>query len=198
MHLESQIVASLLSLVARVPTRGLFHVWGLSWFQGLGAGAREETVLSGTQNGCIFSIDGRPKGKSRVDNGELIRSFYEQLWNRFEKTKIPELLTSDISFHGSLGEQKTGHAGFAEYMDKIRAAFPDFTNHVEEVISDGNRAFARLTYRGTHSGELFGIAPTNRRVEYSGAAVFHFREGRISDVWVLGDLHSLLEQLRAR
>jgi steroid delta-isomerase-like uncharacterized protein len=130
------------------------------------------------------------------DNQELIRRFYEDLWNRFDKRRIAELLTEDVRFRGSLGRETHGHAGFAEYMDTIQAAFPDFTNRVEEVVSEADRAFARLTYRGTHRGEVFGVPPTNRRVEYAGAALFRFRDGKIAEVWVLGDIHGLLQQLR--
>jgi predicted ester cyclase len=66
------------------------------------------------------------------------------------------------------------------------------------VISEGDKAFARLTYRGTHGGELFGIAPTGRRIQYAGAAVFTFRGARIAEVWVLGDLFWLISQLQGR
>lgn len=128
----------------------------------------------------------------------LIQRFYEELWNPFNKRKIPDLLTEDVHFRGSLGQEKVGYAGFAEYMDMIQAAFPDFTNKVEEIISEGDRACARLTYSGTHCGEVFGIPPTNRRVEYAGVAVFRFRDGKIAEVWVLGDVYGLLQQLRDR
>jgi hypothetical protein len=59
--------------------------------------------------------------------------------------------------------------------------FRIFSNEIEEVISQGNKAFARLTYRGTHQGGLFGIAPTRRRIEYAGAAVFKFRGDKIAE-----------------
>ena len=130
-------------------------------------------------------------------NRELIRRFYEELWNRFDKSVIAELLTEDVRFRGSLGQEKHGHDGFAAYMDVIQRGFPDFTNHVEEVISEGDGAFARLTYRGTQRGAVLGLPATGRRVEYAGAAVFRFRGERIAEVWVLGDVHGLLEQLRA-
>jgi steroid delta-isomerase-like uncharacterized protein len=129
-------------------------------------------------------------------NRDLIRRFYEDLWNPFDKRKIPELLTDDVKFRGSLGEEKFGHSGVAEYMDRIQATFPDFRNHVEEIISEDDRAFARLTYRGTHHGIVFGIPPTGRRVEYAGTAVFRFRNEKIAEVWVLGDVHWLLKQLQ--
>jgi steroid delta-isomerase-like uncharacterized protein len=125
----------------------------------------------------------------------LIERFYYEMWNRFDKTLLPELVTADLRFRGSLGQQKVGRREFAEYVDFVQAAFPDFTNQIDELISEGDRAVARLTYRGTHQGELFGIGPTGRKVTYAGAAFFRCRAGRIADVWVLGDLHGLLRQL---
>jgi len=129
-------------------------------------------------------------------NRILIERFYHELWDRFDKALIPVLLTEDVRFRGSLGQNKNGHAGFAEYIDFVRRAFPDFSNEIEEMISEGDKAFARLTYRGTHRAEIFGIAPTGKRIQYAGAAVFSFRDDKISEVWVLGDIHGLLAQLR--
>lgn len=128
-------------------------------------------------------------------NRELIQRFYDELWNRFDKERIAELLTADLEFRGSLGDEFVGRLEFALYMDRIRAAFPDFHNHVEAVVTEGDRAFARLTYSGTHRGSLLGVAPTGRRVRYAGVADFRFRDGRIAGVWVLGDIHGLLRQL---
>lgn len=128
-------------------------------------------------------------------NRELVRRFYEELWNRFDASRIPELLDPAFRFRGSLGIETVGHAAFADYMNLVRRAFPDFTNIVEEILCEGNRAFARLTYRGTHEGEVLGFAPTRRRIEYSGAARFRFEGGRIAELWVLGDLYRLSRQL---
>lgn len=128
-------------------------------------------------------------------NDRIIARYYQELWNRFGKSLIPELLEEGIRFRGSLGEEIVGHAAFAAYMDRVRVAFPDFTNTVETILSDGERSFARLTYRGTQLGPLFGIEPTGRRVAYAGAALFHFRAGRIAELWVLGDVHGLLSQI---
>ena len=133
---------------------------------------------------------------SNGSNVALIERYYANLWNQFDKSLIPILLAEDLEFRGSLGQAKRGHREFAEYVDFVRAAFPDFTNTVEELVSQGDRSFARLTYRGTHRGELFGIPGTGRWVEYAGAALFRFRSGRIAAVWVLGDVFGLLQQLR--
>ncbi|HSF20372.1 MAG TPA: ester cyclase [Vicinamibacteria bacterium] len=129
-------------------------------------------------------------------NLQLIRRFYEDMWNRFDRTIFPEILDPHISFRGSLGQTKVGYAQLGEYVDFVRRAFPDFHNEVVETITEGEKTFARLSYTGTHRGELFGIAPTGRRIDYAGAAVFTIRNGKIMDVWVLGDIFGLLAQLK--
>jgi steroid delta-isomerase-like uncharacterized protein len=131
-------------------------------------------------------------------NRQLIARFYLEMWNRFDKTILPDILIEDIRFRGSLGQHKNGYAEFGEYVDFIQRAFPDFSNEIEEIISEDDKAFAKLIYRGTHRGEVFGIEPTGRPIQYAGAAVFKFRNDRIAEVWVLGDIHGLISQLNAK
>jgi predicted ester cyclase/GNAT superfamily N-acetyltransferase len=125
----------------------------------------------------------------------LIRRYYEEMWNRWDFDLAHELLAPDIEFQGSLGVSVRGVPGFQGYMRTVQAAFPDFTNVIEELICEGDRASARLTYRGTHRGELFGIGPTGRPIEYSGAAIFRIAEGKVAHGWVLGDRAGLREQI---
>jgi steroid delta-isomerase-like uncharacterized protein len=108
---------------------------------------------------------------------------------------VPEILTEDIRFRGSLGQEKNGHDQFCDYVRFIQNAFPDFHNRINDIVCDGERCFCRLTYTGTHKGEIFGIPATDRKIEYSGAALFDFRDSKISTVWVLGDVFGLLQQL---
>ena len=135
-------------------------------------------------------------GMILTPNVHLIHRFYRDMWNRFDKSVFGEILAEDIKFRGSLGQDAVGYEEFAAYMDVIRRAFPDFTNTIEEIVSEGDRSVARLTYCGTHQGEVLGIAPTGRTIEYAGVAFFRFREGRIAEVWVLGDVYGLLKQLK--
>lgn len=128
----------------------------------------------------------------------VIGRFYEELWNRWDYSVVGELLTGDVAFHGSLGVSRTGHAGFIEYAELVRAAFPDFHNTVEDLIAEGDKVAACLTYRGTHMGEIFGIPPTGRAIRYIGTAIFVFRAGLIAHAWVLGDRLDLLQQLSDR
>jgi len=97
---------------------------------------------------------------------------------------------------GSLGQHKTGYEELSDYIDFVQRVFPDLSNEIEEIISEGDNAFARLNYRGTHRAALFGIPPTGRTIQYAGAAVFKFRGDRIAEIWVLGDICGLVSQLK--
>jgi len=54
---------------------------------------------------------------------------------------------------------------------------------------------ARLTYRGTHRGPLFDLAPTGRTVSYAGMALFRISGGRIASGFVVGDTGRLRQAL---
>jgi predicted ester cyclase len=129
------------------------------------------------------------------DQIRLIDRFYDDMWNRFDKSVFGDILDTKIHFRGSLGQTKVGFDELAGYVDYIQAFASDFHNEVLSTITEGNQTFARLSYTGTHEGEVFALAPTGKRFEYSGAAVFTFSGGLISDVWVLGDIYGLTQQL---
>lgn len=127
---------------------------------------------------------------------EAVRTFYDVMWNTCDKSVIPTLFHEDFNFRGSLGELRIGHAGFAGYVDMVHGALADFHCDIEQLIVEGDVAFARMMFSGIHRGELLGYPATGRPVKWSGAAVFTFRGERIADLWVLGDLYSLERQVR--
>lgn len=131
-------------------------------------------------------------------NKRLIHRFYDEMWNPLNFAKVDELIAEGIVFRGSLGNEMRGREEFCGYMRKVQSAFPDFHNAVEEMIAEGDRVVVRALYSGTHRGEIFGVAPTGKKIAYSGAAFFRIVEGKVAEGWVLGDLLSLLRQLGAR
>jgi predicted ester cyclase len=136
----------------------------------------------------------RPEGP-RGTHERLVRAWYEEMWNRWDETVFGRILDPDVELRGSLGRTHRGYDGIASYMRFVRDAFPDFHNEIDATVEDGAAVFARLRYTATHRGPIFGIAPTGRRIEYAGAALFRFRDERIWNVWVLGDVDGLKRQL---
>ena len=126
---------------------------------------------------------------------DTVRQFYDAIWNNDDHTVMAELLHEDFTFRGSLGQQQSGHAGFARFMDFIRAALANYRCEIIDMVEEGDKVYARMVYTGIHRGELFGYAPTNAKLKWDGIAAFTFQGDKIADLWVLGDIHSVIKQL---
>lgn len=129
-------------------------------------------------------------------NKRLIQRYYAELWNAKKIALAEKLLDPNLNFRGSLGNTVTGIEGFKTYMQIVHQAFPDFHNHVEELIAEGDTVVARLTYGGTNKGELFGRAGTGRPVTYAGIGIFHIKNGKICSAYIIGDRTGLQQQLQ--
>jgi predicted ester cyclase len=125
----------------------------------------------------------------------VVESFYADIWNRHDKSTISMLLCADFTFRGSLGQLRNGHSGFASYVDFVHQAIAEFRCDILDLVIEEPKAFARMRFSGTHRGELFGFQPTGKPIEWAGAALFTFSGNRVADLWVLGDVHGLLQLL---
>lgn len=126
----------------------------------------------------------------------VVESFYADIWNRHDTTKIPALLCPDFTFRGSLGQAKVGHDGFASYVDFVHATLAQYNCEILDLVIGDDKAFAKMQFSGIHQGEFFGYRPTGKPVDWLGAALFSFKEDKVRDLWVLGDVHSLILLLK--
>ena len=127
----------------------------------------------------------------------LVRLFYDEMWNKADKSRIPEIFHPDFSFRGSLGPVLVGHEQFGGYVDDVVGALPDFVCEILEMTEEDERVVAKMLFYGSHRGELMGYPPTGERVQWHGSAHFKFRDGLVAELWVLGDVHGLLQALDA-
>lgn len=134
-----------------------------------------------------------------MDNRDLVRRWFEEVWNQGREATIDELAAPQSALHG-LGDdnkQLRGPAGFREFYNRFRGAFSDFKVNVEDVIAEGDKVVARLTFTGKHSGDGLGIAPTNRTFKSSAIVITQWRNGQITDSWNEFDAAGMMQQLQA-
>jgi steroid delta-isomerase-like uncharacterized protein len=130
-------------------------------------------------------------------NKAVLRRFYEEFWNAGNVDAIDELVADDYVDHQPVPGTPAGKAGFADLIRLWHTGFPDMTETVEALIAEGDLVVGRFTFRGTHTGEFMGIAPTGRPVSMTGVDVVRIADGRIAEFWYAEQLHDLLRQLDA-
>jgi len=90
-----------------------------------------------------------------------------------------------------------GPEGVAQSARGYREAFPDLTLTANQVIADGDFVATRWTAKGTHKGELFGIAPTGKETTVTGITIDRWVDGKVAEAWVNWDTLGLLQQIGA-
>jgi steroid delta-isomerase-like uncharacterized protein len=126
---------------------------------------------------------------------ELVKKFVADIWNKGDLELIPRVCSKGLRFNGFNGMNRVGHDGFARMVTTIRDALDDYHCEIHSMVVEGNKAFCRVRFTGTHNGTFLGYPPTGRRVAWLGATEFTCKDGLIFKVWELGDFKSLEEQL---
>ena len=88
-----------------------------------------------------------------------------------------------------------GPEGVERLADFLLPAIPDMLLDLEDVVAENGKVAVRLTIRGTHRGEMAGIAPTGQPIEVGVMDLFHLRDGKLSEHWALFDNLGMLRQL---
>jgi predicted ester cyclase len=117
-----------------------------------------------------------------------VEEFYFKVWNLGDEEVARRILAPELQFRSSTGPTRAGVEEFLSYVRLIRTALSDYECVIEDFVSEGDRSFAKMLFRGIHTGRFFGVAPTGRQISWVGAALFRFREGRIGAIWVWGDV----------
>jgi steroid delta-isomerase-like uncharacterized protein len=128
---------------------------------------------------------------------ELVERFYDIVWNQADEAEARAILDADFRFRASLGPELRGPGGFIAYMRSVRAALENFICTIDDIIATPDRAAARMSFSGRHRGTFFGAKPSGREIRWTGAAFFRVRDGKITELWVMGDVDTVKRQVMA-
>ena len=87
-----------------------------------------------------------------------------------------------------------GREGIIKAAQLFYEAFPDTQHTIEHLIAEGDKVVAHVSAKGTHQGEFFGLAPTNKAVTLSGIGIYRMVNGKIVERWAYNGI-GVLEQL---
>lgn len=125
----------------------------------------------------------------------VIRRYFEELFNQGQLHVIDELLHPNYVNHSPSPGLPTGRAGLRIVVPALRAAFPDLSYSLEELVVGRDAVATRTTMRGTHRGDFFGLAPTGRSFSVQQLTIERFEAGRIIAHHRVTDEAGLVRQL---
>ena len=132
---------------------------------------------------------------STEENKALARRYIEEVWNRGNLAFLDQACAPDYVFHDPPNPDLHGPGKLKPFVGALRAAFPDATTTIQDLLGEGERVVWRWSYRGTHTGPLLDIPATGKQVTVTGIVISRFAGGKVVEDWVNRDTLGLLQQL---
>ena len=129
------------------------------------------------------------------ENKKLYLRLADEVLTNKNLAVADELIASDFREHVGGEARRVGVEGFKAARLRRNAAFPDWKVTVDDIIAEGETVTARWSCKGTHKGDLSGIAPTGKQFTISGISVARFTNGKMVEGWVNWDALGLMQQL---
>ncbi|QIB47271.1 ester cyclase [Streptomyces aureoverticillatus] len=85
--------------------------------------------------------------------------------------------------------------GFTDGSGYAADSIADRHDHIEDIVAKGDRVWAIWTIRGTHTGPLFGIAPTGKPLNTLELGIWRLTDGKVVEAWFFADEYGLAETL---
>ncbi len=117
-----------------------------------------------------------------------------EVWNQGNLELLNELCDPNYILHDGTTIIQ-GIEGFKQYIERDHRAFPDVHFTIEDKVATGNKFVTRFTCRGTHLGDLAGIAPTGKQIFVSGMILNRFVDDRLVESWINFDTFGMMQQL---
>jgi steroid delta-isomerase-like uncharacterized protein len=129
-------------------------------------------------------------------NKAIVRRLVEELWNKGNLSVADELFAPNYEHHdASTLDFGRGPESEKKRATLYRTAFPDVRLMIEDIIAEGEIVMTRWSCRGTHKGDLSGIAPTGKQITISGVTIARLANGKMAEGWVNWDALGLMQQL---
>ena len=126
------------------------------------------------------------------DNKALVQRFFEDVINQRNLAALDQFAhPGGVNHTVPPGMPQESNQFLGQYLN----AFPDVKATVEDLMADGDKVVARVSYRGTHQGAFRGIPPTGKQIAVTGINIFRIANGQLVEHWGLTDRLAVLQQL---
>jgi steroid delta-isomerase-like uncharacterized protein len=123
---------------------------------------------------------------TRQEKKALIERLHD-IWSTSDTRSINEVYAESFIAHMPKGwgraPSRDGRDGVRGAIERLRVGFPDWGEHIDDVVIDEDRVAVRYHSTGTHLGTFAGMPASGRRIEVD--EFFRIKDGRVVEQWCL-------------
>jgi steroid delta-isomerase-like uncharacterized protein len=157
-------------------------------------------ALAHTCPNCGGELLRRPRRKAATATPRMVVRRLHEVWNTGDVSAAADVYAPDFVGHfppSSHLPERRGLEGAREGIGRIKEAFPDWHETIEDMVTEGNKVVTRYTSTGTHGGAFRGIRATGRKIAVPEISIYRVAQGKVAEQWCLVDDLGRLQQLGA-
>nr|WP_229218241.1 ester cyclase [Rugamonas apoptosis] len=120
---------------------------------------------------------------------------YAAFWNSGDPAYARQALAPDFTDRTLPEGREQGTAGPLQASRNFRAAVPDLSAEVTDMVAAGDRVVVRLHFTGHFTGQFGQIKGQGQAIDFQAFDLYRIADGRIADNWHLEDNLALLRQM---
>ena len=130
------------------------------------------------------------------ENKATIRHYIEVGWSAGDMRAVEEAIDPGYRRHQpNMVMAVESEKDLEQLISLYRAGVPDLDLRIQHLIAEGDWVVTRVICKGTHTGELAGIPPTGKAVEFTASDIFQMAGGKVIESWHNVDDLGLLQQI---
>lgn len=130
------------------------------------------------------------------ENKAIFDRWFREAWNAGNFDVADEVIDPNFTVHGAGGQPiQPGLEGVKGLVREWRSAFPDGYMDIQDVVAEGDKVVARMTWYGTHTGTFYGTPPTGKKVAVTSIGIDRIENGKIVEGWGELDMLGMMRQL---
>jgi predicted SnoaL-like aldol condensation-catalyzing enzyme len=127
-------------------------------------------------------------------NEQIFRFIIEDGFGKGDVTVFDKYASPDFIEH-QYGFIPPNAEGVKKAIRSLHNAFPDFSMTVEDMTSDGDKVWGRMTARGVQKGQFGPMPPTGKKFEITVIDIMRFKDDKIVEHWGVPDRFAMMDQL---
>ena len=132
-------------------------------------------------------------------NIQILKRWFEEVWNQGHHETVHELLSPDAKLEGQNGSGSVtlGPLEFIRFAESIRSQFTGIHVSLDDTFAAGEKVVARWSATMVYKGGVAGLAPAGTKVQITGISIGRVVGGKIVEGWDNWDRLALLQQIGA-
>ena len=125
----------------------------------------------------------------------LVKEYLEVIWNKKDLGRLSDFISSNCKFHSPLGDLQ-GIEPIKNHFKRFQSVLQNLKVDVEELDVQNDHAASILHLSATCKDDFFGIkVKGTKKVDYDVTHFCTITDNKITKIWVLPDMLTLLKQL---